>query len=359
MKRATCFVLSLLVVFAFFTACSSGNPPATTTDASTEEPPVTESTVPSEEPAALKLSWSSSDHPGAPNMVIAYKLSELLEERTNGQITVEVYPNGSLFNSENLVGAILAGETELGAPSGGMLTNLVPWMSFFDSAYQFSSYEHFKSFVDSEVFEEMQEKFYQDSGLRMLAAHYVGIRHVNVTERVGEVRTPEDLKGVMLRAPNSEPMMAVCEAYGGTPVPIALTETYMAIQTGTVDGQENPISYVYDQKFYEVTKYIIETGHMINNGFIVVNDDVWQDIIDAGLEEVFMECLYEAIEYCEQEIFETVADYEQKLTDEGIIFIKDVDLDAFKQHARDYYATSSIAESWDMELVEKIRALDP
>lgn len=344
MKKILALMLALCMVFALC-ACSSSEPAAEDT---------------AEAPAEKKFTFLYSDTVTAndPGIVMAKYFADLISEKTDGQITVKVYDNGSLVSAEGELAALLGGEVHMLNITPAKLTAKSPWMSYFDSAYQFDSYEHMQAFLESDIFKDVQQRMAEEQGVHFLGVAYNGVRVMNLSEDCGECRTPEDMQGIMVRMPNSETMMAVGEAVGITPVPLALNETYMAIQTGTVSGQDNPVLSVYNQKFFEVTKYIVRTNHMLSILFPCVSEELWVELGEAGLQEVFQECMNEAMDYCAQYVFDMAGDAEQKLMDEGMVFIDDVDLDAFKAHAADYYSKSPLSASWDMDMVNAIRALE-
>jgi len=117
--------------------------------------------------------------------------------------------------------------------------------------------------MTSKMVQDMFDKLAQKTGLRVLDVWYLGTRQLNLVEKVGPVKRPEDLKGVKLRMPNNKTFLDMGRALGATPTPMAFGEVYMALKTGTIDGQDNPLPTNLAAKFVEVTKYIVLTENSV------------------------------------------------------------------------------------------------
>jgi TRAP-type C4-dicarboxylate transport system substrate-binding protein len=169
-----------------------------------------------------------------------------------------------------------------------------------------------------------------------------------------EIKTPDDLKGVKLRMPNSDAFIFLGKALGASPTPVSFSELYMALQTKTVDGQDNPLPTDKNAKFYEVTKSITITNHMVNNLWPCINEKRWQSLTDEQKGWI-MEGVKAGIKYCD----ETNLKAEQELID----FFKSqglkvyyADLDAFKKHVSEQYLKSDFAKAWDMDLYNRVQS---
>jgi tripartite ATP-independent transporter DctP family solute receptor len=226
------------------------------------------------------------------------------------------------------------------------------------AVYTFSGYEHMNKVLNGEIGKQIFEDVAQKTGVRPLAAFYLGTRELNLVEKVGPVRTPQEMKGVKLRTPASPAWIALGKALGGNPTPMSFGEVYMGLKTGTIEGQDNPLPTDLNAKFYEVTKYIVLTDHVVNSVWPSMNEKKWQSLTPEDQELVM-----QAIDKARQTCAETNLKAEKELVDffkgEGMIVIEDPDKEAFAEYARNSYLTESkdISKDWDMELYEKIQAL--
>ena len=134
----------------------------------------------------------------------------------------------------------------------------------FTAGYLFNSYDHMTATLNGEVGQEVFQKISDEQGLLPLGAWYLGSREISLSEDRA-IKTPEDLNGVNLRMPNSEAWLFLGEALGANPTPMSFSELYLALQTGAVDGQDNPLGSVESAKFYEVQKSITLTHHLVDS----------------------------------------------------------------------------------------------
>lgn len=200
------------------------------------------------------------------------------------------------------------------------------------------------------------ERVAQEQGIRPLSAFYLGTRQINLVEDK-EIKVPADLNGVNLRMPNSEAWLFLGEALGANPTPIAFSELYMALQTGTVDGQDNPLPTVKSAKFYEVTKSITITNHLVDSVWPVINEARWQSLSD-NQKKIILEALEEARILCDDMNIERERVLVQFFRDEGLM-VYNADIDVFsKEVLGAYLENEKLTESWDMDLFDRVQALE-
>ena len=315
---------------------------------------------PAPEPVAkpVKLTFSSISVPADAHTKAMWVFKTELEKLSDNRITVELYTSGAIFTQEGELAACREGSLDMAYFSANWLAEFVPYLSMLGAVYTFSSYEHMNKVLNGEIGKQIFEDVAQKTGVRPLAAFYLGTRELNLVEKVGPVRTPQEMKGVKLRTPASPAWIALGKALGGNPTPMSFGEVYMGLKTGTIEGQDNPLPTDLNAKFYEVTKYIVLTDHVVNSVWPSMNEKKWQSLTPEDQELVM-----QAIDKARQTCAETNLKAEKELVDffkgEGMIVIEDPDKEAFAEYARNSYLTESkdISKDWDMELYEKIQAL--
>ena len=308
--------------------------------------------------ADVKLTWSSISVPGDAHTEAMKVFKEEVESLSAGHITVDLYIAGAIYTQEGELAAVREGTLDMAYYSASWLAEFVPYLSMIGAVYTFSGFKHMDRVLNGEIGERIFDDVAQKTGVRPLAAFYLGTRQLNVVEKVGPVRTPEDMKGVKLRTPASPAWIALGKALGGNPTPMSFGEVYMGLKTGAIEGQDNPLPTDKNAKFYEVTKYIILTDHVVNSVWPTINEKKWQ-----SLSEIDQLVIRMAIEKARKFCAETNLKAESELCDffreQGLIIIEDPDKAAFAAYAKNSYATESkdISKDWDMELYEEIQAL--
>ncbi|HAS73471.1 MAG TPA: transporter, partial [Clostridiales bacterium UBA8960] len=243
-------------------ACAKETTPAATTEASGG----TEATTAAPTEAVDKpvtLVFSVNAVPGDAHYEAMMKFEEAVEAKSNGSIKVDTFHSGSLFKQDQELAAVKSGQADIVYMSASWLGEGSPWISMFSAGYMFKSYEHMTNTFNGEVGAEVFQRVVDEQGVRPLKAFYLGTRQINLVKDK-EIKVPSDLNGINLRMPNSEAWLFLGQALGANPTPIAFSELYMALQTGTVDGQDNPLPTVQSAKFYEVTKSITITNHLVD-----------------------------------------------------------------------------------------------
>lgn len=304
----------------------------------------------------FKLKFSNPGPPGQNVVSVLYDFKEDLAKSTDGRIEVEIFHSGSLFTQAETLPALLRGYLDFAYTTAAWLSDYFPEFSMFSAGYLFKDYEHMSKVMNGEIGEELFNKVVEKLGIRPLACFYFGARQVNLRDIGVEVRTPEDLKGVKLRMPSSSAWLFLGEALGANPTPLSFKEIYLALKTGTIDGQDNPLPTIKTLKFYEVTKYISLTHHVIDTMWFCVNEKKWQEM-DSELQEK----IYVAINKARRKNDELTLKEESELVsffeDQGLIIIEP-DIEAFKTYVqKKYLDNEELTASWDMDLYEKIQAV--
>ncbi|SUB01179.1 Neu5Ac-binding protein [Pannonibacter phragmitetus] len=262
--------------------------------------------------------------------------------------------NASLFKQGTELEAIARGNLEMAITSAQELAAIFPEFSIFTAGYLHKDAEHQKKVFAAEFMEPMKKKIEDELGVKLLAVMYLGRRQLNLrTDK--EIKTPADLAGLKLRMPGSDAWQFLGKALGASPVPMAFTEVYTGLQTGAIDGQDNPLPTNRDVKFYEVTKQIVLTSHLVDLNYIAFSKKVW-DSLTAEQQAAVQQAADEAAESGRQKQLALEAELEQFFKDQGLK-VYTPDIEAFRTHVQKQYLESDFSKSWPEGMVDQINAL--
>ncbi len=302
----------------------------------------------------VNLIYSVNAVPGDAHYDAMMKFKEVVEAESKGNITVETYHSGSLFKQDQEVAAVKSGKADIVYLSASWLTDGSPWIGMFTAGYVFKSYDDMTKILNGEIGKEVFGRVVKEQGIRPLASYYLGTRQVNLREDK-PVRTPADLKGVNLRMPNSEAWVTLGKAMGANPTPLAFSELYMALQTGTVDGQENPLPTDRSAKFYEVTKSISLTNHLVDSVWPCINEAKWQSLSDHQ-KAIIMKGIEAGRQTCDEKNLKTEAEIIDFFKGQGLK-VYEADTKAFAESVLPAYLNNkNITGKWDMALYDKVQA---
>lgn len=282
------------------------------------------------------------------------KFKEVAEELSGGNITVDVYTDAQLFSQEEEVTAVAGGDADITLTSASWLTTGSPWISMFTAGYLFNSYDHMTTTLNGEIGKTVFDKVAEEQGLLPLGAWYLGSREISLGQDKA-ITTPEDLNGINLRMPNTDAWLFLGEAMGANPTPLSFSELYLALQTGTVDGQDNPLGTVESAKFYEVQKSITLTHHLVDSVWPAINCDTWASLTDAQ-KDIILQAVEAGRDYCDSTNIQKEADLVSFFEEQGLA-IYEADIAAFQEHVMDYYLNNDISADWDMAVYDEVAAL--
>lgn len=282
------------------------------------------------------------------------EFKKTVEELSGGNITVEVYTDAQLFSQEEEVAAVVMGDADMTLTSASWLTTGSPWVSMFTAGYLFNSYDHMTATLNGEVGQEVFQKISDEQGLLPLGAWYLGSREISLSEDRA-IKTPEDLNGVNLRMPNSEAWLFLGEALGANPTPMSFSELYLALQTGAVDGQDNPLGSVESAKFYEVQKSITLTHHLVDSVWPAINTEKWNSLTDAQ-KDIILQGVEAGRDFCDSTNLQKEEELISFFEEQGLS-IYEADIPAFQEHVLNYYLNDEISADWDKEMYDKVAAI--
>lgn len=260
----------------------------------------------------LKLGhYANADHAGN---TAAKMFAEGVEKRTNGEITVKIYPNNELGNPPEVLEQSILGVIDMSLPTQGQLAKYSKKFGCVMLPFAFDNYDHAYKTLDG-PFLEWAKGDLDKAGLIFLSNWEWGFR--NLTNSVRPVNIPEDVVGLKIRTPPELSNQAAMEALGGTAVTIQFSELPMALKQGVVDGQENPVSVIYAYKIYETQKYLALTGHTYNSMVHVMSKKTWNKL-SAEQQKIIQEESTKAGNFMRKELQDAEKDQLAKLAELGM-----------------------------------------
>lgn len=276
---------------------------------------------------------------------------ESLDKSAPGEFDVQINLNASLFKQGTEPAAMARGNLELSSISAFDIAKLVPEFSIFTAGYVIRDPQHQQKVFAGPVGQEMFKLATEKMDVTILTPIYLGTRQVNLRE-ARNVKTPADLKGVKLRMPGSKEWLFLGEALGATATPLAFGEVYLGLKTGTIDGQDNPLPSVRAAKFYEVTKQIVMTNHLVDGIFIAISDKAWKAMTPAQRQKVQAAAEAAAAFNNENRIKEEaqIVDFFKQ---QGLS-VTTPDVEAFRKSVQAAYAASEMAKAWPTGVLDRI-----
>ena len=266
--------------------------------------------------APKELKWGSvhtEDHLATQMMM---KAIDEINANAEG-IHVTGFPNSVLGGSQDLVEGVQEGIVDIITEGPAQFAAWIPKAAQVEAPYLWKDVDHMLKALNGEYKDKLNELF-DTIDVKILGTFYYGTRQLTVNK---EVHTLDDLKGMKIRVPQADLYVKMIESWNAAATPMALNELYLALQTGTVDGQENPLTTYEAQKFYETNaKYIILTNHIICPNMIFMNGDVWNSLSEHD-QEVVSTAIANAIEWQGQQQLEAEAKLADELTEKGCTVI--------------------------------------
>ena len=302
------------------------------------------------------LKYNQLEPPVHPQGVTQTAFKAKIEELSKGQITVQNYASGTLFTQVGEVTAMMNGDLELSTLAFQDMAPYVPTAAMFAAPYAFTSYEHMEKVFakNSKVAADFYAMISAKCNYTPLAAMTQGSRVLNL-KKMDPVKTPADMKGVNLRMPNAPSWIDAGKSLGANVTPVAYAETYTALQTGTVDAQDNPLPGTFAMKFYEVAKQISLTKHIIDVKLLCVTNKVW-NAMTAQQKRWMIEAAQYACEQGSAATYAQEADLRGKMEALGVKFTEP-DIKAFQKYSLEYYKANNLTKDWDMDLYNRVQAL--
>ena len=285
-------------------------------------------------------------------------MAEVFAPMVAGFADYQVGYNGTLFAQGTELEAISRGNLTMSIASAQELAQFFPEFSIFATGYVHQDAAHQVRVFNNPLMDPFKKTVEDELGVKLLSVMYLGRRHVNLRQTRDEVnvQTPVDLAGINLRMPGTDAWQFLGAALGASPTPLAFSEVYTALSTGAVDGQDNPLPTVVDKKFYEVTKQIALTAHLVDLNYIAFSKETW-DSLTSEQQMTVQRAADAAAAYGRLKQLDKENNLADFIRSQGVE-IYTPDLKAFREHVQAQYVGSEAAASWPEGVLDRINALD-
>lgn len=283
---------------------------------------------------SVTLSFANSypdEHPH--NQCGAMVVQDALADGDSG-VEIEIFSNSQLGPDAERFTSVASGDIDIDIQGASAISASFPEVGALDAAYAFEGPDELFEFVDTEDFDAMADRLLEETGVRVLDVWYFGMREFTANQ---PIRTPDDFDGLRMRFPDSPQYLMNAEALGANPTAVAFEEVFLALQQGTIDGQENPVPTIKDLNLPEVQSHVNLTGHQVGSVLAIISEDTWQSLSEDQQEAV-QTAISDArpgdrdcVEKAEEDIL-------AEWNDTGeMTVVDDVDIDTFSEQAEEYF----------------------
>ena len=290
---------------------------------------------------------------GHPHYEGAELFKKLAEQRSNGELEIQLFPNNQLGNDRQIFEAMKLASidiilTDQGVPSyAGQ-----PLWAMLQSPYMYRDYDHAMKVFRSPLLQQLYDRSEREISVTVLdPMWYYGIRHLTTAKKI--VRTPGDLKGMKIRTPTIPVFIKTVEFMGASPVPISFPDLYLALKQGVVDGQENPVATIYANKYYETQQYLVLTGHILSKNASFMNTARLKQLSERH-QQILRQAMMEAGRVNDKLMLEGEQSTQKKLVELGMKVVEP-DVNAFRE------AAAAGLKAWlkpeEYDLYNKVQAI--
>ena len=279
------------------------------------------------------------------------KFAELVEQKTDGRVKVQVFPNEQLGKEMEVIGNIQSGIVDM-LITGESMMNWAPLCGLIAVPYMIRDSAHMEKIVEGEVGQAIEKEVIEKVRLRPVSWFERGARNLTSNR---EIKKPEDLNGLKVRVPNVPLFVATWEALGAKPTPMAFSEVFTSLQQGIIDGQENPFTQIYSAKLQEVQKYLSLSGHVYTPAYLTVGTKKWESL-PADVRKTLEETAKETQAFVYQTAAKEENDLLGKLKAAGMQ-VNDVDKNAFVAASKPIYEEFGKEVAGAKELIDRAVAL--
>lgn len=356
MRKTLAGLLAVTLTAATLIGCGSSSSPdkgaaqgttaAGTTAAASSQAESAAPEAPAEGSIELKIGVSTAETD--PRNVAAEGFAKEISEKTGGAVTAKVYPSGQLGGDADLINsmALDSGTVDIIITDASNFATYDPLMGISALPFNFADFETAWKFMDSDI-EAEAESGLLDQNMRVLAHYCNGFRCV--TNSKGAINSPDDMKGMLIRTPENPVIMATMTALGANPQPLSFSELYQALQQGTYDAQENPIPVIYNNKLYEVQKYLSVTNHIYSGMCFTIAESTWNKLT-ADQQKIVEEAAKASAETDRKTNQQQTNDLVSKLKEAGME-INEPDLAPFQEATKSVYTDNASTYG---ELMDKL-----
>lgn len=268
--------------------------------------------------------------------------------------TIEPFFGGTLFKQGTELVALQRDNLEIGNVAPQDIAKQLPAWSILTSAYLFRDANHVNAFFASDAATEMKRMAEEQLRVKILAPVFYGTRQVGLKSKK-KIATPADMAGIKLRMPPGDAWQMLGRSIGANPTPMAYAETYTGLQTGAIDGQDNPLPNVQNMKFYEVMSQIVLTSHLVAFDVLTMNLKAWNAMAPAQ-QKSFQAAVDKAVAWSTAEHLKREAELADGFRKQGLD-VYAPDIAAFRTNAQKLYLASDEAKAWPAGMLDKINAV--
>ena len=278
----------------------------------------------------------------------------MLAKDIEGDFKLEPFYGGTLFKQGTELVALQRDNLEMGNIAPQDISKQLPAWSILTSAYLFRDANHLNAFFASDLGAQMKKMVEDQVKVKILGPTFFGTRQVGLKPKK-KISTPADMAGIKLRMPPGDAWQLLGRSLGANPTPMAYAEVYTGLQTGAIDGQDNPLPNVQNMKFYEAMSQIVLTSHLVGFDLLTVNTKTWNSMSPAK-QKGFEAAADKAIAWSAAEHLKREAELADGFRKQGLeVYVPDVS--AFRAYAQKVYLGSDEAKEWPKGMLEKINAL--
>lgn len=274
------------------------------------------------EASAKRFKMAQGDAEGSAQDAMAKKFVEEVERLSGGKHTVKAFPNGQLGSEQDTINDAAIGTLDMSLLAVNNITPFSPTVGVFTLPYVILSLEDAEKLTQGPIGQELTENTIRDANVRIIGWTYTGFRVLTNSKK--PIKTVADLKGVIIRVPKNEIMLATYKSWGVNATPMAWSETFTALQQGVVDGQDNPYLTVHSMKFYEVQKYVTNIRYIFSIEPLVISESVFQGL-NKKTQDVMTQAGEAATLYSAQYLRDQEASIKKDLIAKGMEIVDPAD----------------------------------
>lgn len=275
-------------------------------------------------------------------------IADEIEARSDGAYEVDVFPSSQLGNEETITEGLQIGSIQMAYTGPTFLGQFHKPMAISEAPFIWKDYDHWKTYQDSDIFADVSQGYMDKTGNKVTSILYFGSRQTSSKERID---TPEDMKGMKIRVANAPLWKIYPTAVGANPTPISFAEVYLALQQGVVEGQENPITIIESNKFYEVQNFVAKTSHITSSVVSVIGGPLWSKLSEED-RALFTEVTKEASALFSDKVHAREEELFDKFKAGDDVEIVEVDRAPFAE-----LVIPAVKAEWGEELVNSVTAL--
>ncbi|NEU31076.1 TRAP transporter substrate-binding protein [bacterium LRH843] len=351
MKRNNLLWIIMLFVFSIALVACGGNSSNTS---STVSPNETDSKEEEKGQGSYTIDIGYINATGSETDLGANRFKELIEERTNGDVTVNIFPDSHLGGERDMLEGMKLQTVDVVITGDALFGMFAPEYGGISLPFLVKDTDHLDRVLDGEIGQEIDGVIRETLNSRILDYWHRGPRNLTANK---EINSPDGLSGMKLRVPELPLIVEAWKVLGANPTPMAFNELFVALEQGTVDGQENPLDMIYTSKLHEVQTHVMITEHLVAPMIVVMNNDKFESFpedIQTKIEEAFEE----AGTYQKQLVKDNEAEYLKKIVDDGTIIVEEVDRDAFSKKIQESDLEKKFEKEWVPGLIDRIRELE-